>query len=278
MCEGSIYMIQLFFAIFQAVALSIKEYEQNLERERKLDMPRISDSDEEILWKNAALTQRGQDASLDGDSDFNSTMNEMYPKLIWRGEEDVPPTEDTIEKTKKLEEMKKKLNEALGTREEVKGLTDKDMWKRLHDYLVQNFNDFLVNGHLGVEMQIRYFLCCYVVVFLPMQTAFFVPAIFFKWIPRSSYKTPVLNDALKGLEIFLQFVRKESQTTFLISFVVGRKNMLKEDLQFILDIPQKILSDPAFIIREFLGFEIRARGLNKFKKSVTREAGVKLKK
>lgn len=278
MCRSSTYMLRLLFSAWQAVALSINEYEQNLERERKLDRPRISESDEEGLRTNATPTSGGQEVSLVGDSDFNSTMNEMYPKPIWRGEEDVPPTEDVIEKAEKLDEMKRKLNEALGTGDEVKGLTNKEMWKSLHDYLVLNLNDFLIDGHLGVEMQIRYFLCCYVVVFLPMQTAFFVPAIFFKWIPRSAYKTSVLNDALKSLETFLQFVRNESQSKFLISFVVGRKNVLKEDLQFILDIPQKIFSDPAFIIREFLGFEIRARGFTKFKKSISREAGVKFKK
>lgn len=278
MCKGSICVLLLFFAACQVKALSIQEYEQNLERERKLDRPRIRDSSEETSWTDAARTPGEQKAALAGDSDFNSSMNEMYPKPIWQGEEDVPPTESVIEKTEKLDEMKRKLNEALGTGDEVKGLTDGEMWKRLHDYLVLNFGDFLVNGQLGVEMHIRYFLCCYVVVFLPMQTAFFVPAMFFKWIPRSAYKTPVLSDALRSLETFLKFVRKESESTFLINFVVGRKNTLKEDLRFILDIPKKIFSDPAFVIREFLGFEIRARGFNKFKQSVAREAGVKAKK
>lgn len=267
MCGISLCVLQLLFAICAVAAVSVKEYEQSLERERKLDRPRIIDSDDEGFGAAATRASSGGGAPLVADSDFGSTTNEMYPKPIWKGGEDVPPADDIIGKSEKLDEMKKKLNEALGTDEDVKGLTDKDLWRKLHDYLVLNFGDFLVDGHLGIEMHIRYFFCCYIVVFLPAQITFFVPAVFFKWIPRSAYKTPIINEALKSLETFLKFARKKSETTFLVTFVVGRKNTLKEDLRFILEIPKKIFTDPAFIVREFLGFEIRAEGYNEYKKS-----------
>lgn len=244
-------------------------YEQKLEKKRELDLPRASDSDE--IPSSRIPRHRKSPEKEDGDSDFNSSLNELYPLPTPTTGENTVPADDIADKVSEMDAMKDKLNKALGSDGNVGSLVDKNLWKKLHDHIVLNFPKLSIDGHLGIQLHIRYFLCCYIVAFIPAEFAFFFPGVYKRLIPKKAYKVPILGDALIELETFLRFVRLESKTSFIITFFLGRRNSVIEDLKFLLKVPDKIFSDPMFILREVLAFEIRAEGYKDYKKNLEKK-------
>lgn len=258
----------LMFCVANAL-FSDTSYQQTLEKKRELDLPRISDSDE--IPSGRPLRPREGPNKADGDSDFNSNLNELYPRPVSTDTANAIPADDIADKINEMDAMKEKLNKALGTNGNVGSLTDKNMWKGLYDHIILKFPDLSIDGHLGIQLHIRYFLCCYIVAFIPAEFAFFFPGVYKRLIPKKAYTVPILGDALIELETFLRFVRIESKTSFIITFFLGRRNSVKEDLKFLLEVPDKIFSDPMYLLREVLAFEIRAEGYKDYKKSLEKK-------
>ncbi|KAF9764470.1 hypothetical protein NGRA_0550 [Nosema granulosis] len=172
----------------------------------------------------------------------------------------VSPAEDIQTKQETLDDLAKKFNEAFDLDGNVSSLTDKDMWKRMHDYIKLNLKDFLFDGHLSIELQIRYVFCSYIIAFIPAQFAFVVPGFYTYLIPKKAHKIPIVKDALRGLKTFFRFTKATSRESLFITFYFGRANSISEDLDLILRIPNLIMNDPVSLIRELLAFRIKAAG------------------
>lgn len=228
--------------------------------------PRMYD-DSSYLNEYKPQGTRAQDGQDDRDadislSDISEVINEYPQKDLSYQDKFIPIADDVKRKIDKMDELKDAINNKLETDGFVSGLHDRDAWNRLHKFLTLNFRDYIIDGHLSVELHIRYILCCYVVAFVPAEFAFFFPAFYDVFVPKKAHKIPILCDLLRGLDRFLKFVSDSSRKTFIITFYVGRRNSLLEDIDFIKKIPDLLFTDPLAILRELLKFEIRAEGYN----------------
>ncbi|EOB14101.1 hypothetical protein NBO_38g0012 [Nosema bombycis CQ1] len=197
-----------------------------------------------------------------------STDKELMDDLRFIKYEDplsISPSEEAQKKVKDLESLAKRINESYDLGDTVSSLTDKNMWERLHKYIKNHLKDFLIDGHLSIELQIRYVLCSYIIAFIPGQFAFVIPGFYTFLIPKKAHKIPIVSDALRGLKAFLRFSKDTSRESLFITFYFGRANSIAEDIDFILKIPDLIVNDPIAIIRELLAFRIKANGYDPVK-------------
>lgn len=177
----------------------------------------------------------------------------------------ISPSEDVQAKVETLGDIATRFNEVHGLKKGVSSLTDKNMWKRLHAYIKLNLGDFLINGNLSIQLEIRYILCCYVIAFIPGQFAFVVPGFYTYLIPKKAHTIPIVSDGLKGLKAFFRFAKDKSRESLFITFYFGRANSISEDIDFILRIPDLLVHDPVSLLREFLKFKIKAEGYDSLK-------------
>ncbi|WUR02069.1 putative SP-containing protein [Vairimorpha necatrix] len=195
--------------------------------------------------------------------DSSSTNKELFDDI---GDNKLPiknplSASENAQLTKdKLNEFNNSLNEILNLEQTVNSLTDKDMWKNLHDYIIKNWDKFFIDGHFSIQLQLRYVLCSYVIAFIPGQFAFCIPGFYTYLIPKKAYKVPILSDALLGVKKFFKFCKKTSRDKLFVTFYFGRANSLQEDLEFIKKIPEMIVNNPIGIIRELLSFSVKAEG------------------
>lgn len=203
------------------------------------------------------------------DDDFNSEINtptSVAPTL----EDAFParPNAETIAQNKAfIKESVKNLNEKLGT-EAIKSIADKKTWKSLFDHFNINFDNYVHDGKLSIELHGRYFMCCYIVTFLPAEIAIAYPAAWSNLIPDYALKLPIVHDALTELRIFQEFVKEKGEHEFLVTFYLGRKNALIDDLKFLLRIPILLFTNIEGLIAELFDFEFRSDGYEEFKKKV----------
>lgn len=176
---------------------------------------------------------------------------------------EIPPlsqAEDIAQTNKILEDFSKMFQETFDLGNTVSPINDKNMWKRLHDYINSHLKDFFVDGSFSIQLQIRYVMCSYVIAFIPGQFAFVIPGFYTYLIPKRAYSIPLLSDALLGMKKFFKFCKNTSRDSLFITFYFGRKNSVQDDIKFILKIPELISTDPMAIIRELLEFRIKAEG------------------
>ncbi|KAM0674317.1 hypothetical protein GVAV_002394 [Gurleya vavrai] len=170
------------------------------------------------------------------------------------------------ENEKLINDLHKNINERLDLDGEIASLNDKKKWKGLFDHLKLNFKDYFFDGKLSIQLHIRYFLCCYIIAFIPADFVFFYPAAWQRLLPEKVMKVPIFGDALREYKIFEKFVKDQAGKKFIVTFYFGRKNTLIEDLKFLVTLPDKIYNDPGSILRELLEFEITSEGYADFKK------------
>lgn len=201
----------------------------------------------------------------DNNSDSSSSNKELFDdigsnKIKENSSIKIPQAEDALLTEKKLDEFHKIFTEALELKDTVSSITDKDMWKRLYDYIAKNLPKFFVDGHFSIAFEIRYVMCSYVVANIPGQFAFVIPGFYTYLIPRKAYTIPIISDGLKGIKKFFKFCKQTSKNQLMITFYIGRENSALEDLKFILEIPHLIINNPLGILRELLGFRVKAAG------------------
>lgn len=227
---------------------------------------------DKFLEKDSSSEQEYKETpSSNPKAESDSTNKELLDDLRSMKYEEpkiVSPSDDIQSKEDILNELSKKFNETFDLDGHVSSLSDKNMWERFHNYIKLNLGDFLIDGHLSIELQIRYVLCSYIIAFIPGQFAFVVPGFYTYLIPKEAHKIPIVKDALKGLKKFFRFTKDTSRESLFITFYFGRANSISEDIDLILRIPDLILNDPITLIREILSFRIKAEGYdpNKYEK------------
>ncbi|ELQ74369.1 hypothetical protein THOM_2732, partial [Trachipleistophora hominis] len=173
-------------------------------------------------------------------------------------------SEETERMHTDLNSMADYINDQLGLpKDAVPSINNKKAFKRLYDWLMLHFDDLALNGRIAISLEIRYFMCAYIVAFLPAQFAFFFPRALVKIIPSTD--KPIIGDFVKSLKTFLDFVKANEQGELFITFSVGRSFNSKRDFDFILAIPKKIISDPLYVLQQALMFDLKAAGLEEFR-------------
>lgn len=168
-----------------------------------------------------------------------------------------------------LDSMDEYINDQLGLpKGSVPTINNKKAFKKLHDWIMLHFDDLALNGRLAISLEIRYFMCTYIVAFIPAQFAFFFPRALVSVIPATD--KPVISDFVKALKTFLDFVKANESGELFITFSIGRTFNLKNDFDFILSIPKKILSDPLYLLKQALMFDLKAAGLEEYRAKVSK--------
>lgn len=224
-----------------------------------------NENDEDEQTGNEFGNSLVDDVSRDSDDVYSSIneqnpydhTNEMAKKL--------PKVLDQAENKKYIEDLAKKLNDKLDLKNEIAGLSNDKAWNGLYKHFEMNFGNYCIDGKLSIQLHIRYFLCCYVILFIPGEFAFFYPALWPRLIPDFILSHDIMKDAITELRVFQNFVKAESSKSLLITFYFGRQNSVLEDLLFLLKIPSLIFSDPLAIVRELSMFEIKSEGYKDYK-------------
>jgi len=164
-------------------------------------------------------------------------------------------------RSQKFDESKSRLGALIGE-ENVYSFVDESLWQRIYEYIRDHLDEFLQNNSLGILLQIRYSFCFYIVAFLPAEVIVPIPAKYGFIIPASARKIEILRRALDRLKEFFAFVKKESKTSFLINFTLSRKGSVKEDIEFILQIPILLKNEPMKVLRWFLDYDLKAAGFS----------------
>lgn len=248
-----------------------------------IDPPNINDEFAKInniLKENTPKPQDEESSLIEHDSisassdDFYSEINSYQPKD--KKEEKLKEELGTDkmlaeENRKKMDLLTEQLAKALNLKDyELAKLTDKKKWRNLFKHFEHNWKDYLVNGKLAIQFHMRYFLCCYIVVFIPAEFAFAYPAAWSSLIPKDKIKNEFILEALNGFRTFQEFIKKKSKEEFLVTVYFGRANGVIDDLLMLMKIPKMLFEDIGGLIRELLNFEFRSDGFEEFKKTKKR--------
>ncbi|KCZ81034.1 hypothetical protein H312_01520 [Anncaliia algerae PRA339] len=257
----------LFYVLQINTTNSFMSLHQSLEKKRKFDIPNLSDFEDPSFKenKNDGKKDEGKEYFPDSDSDFLEKQEELYDKVTTKDIID-SPVEEKLSKVEEIDLMTKKLNRLLGD-DLIKSPFDRKLWQKLYEFLMEHLEDFMVDGCIGIEMHIKYFLCVYIVAFIPGEFVFAFPAFLPKLLPKKAFKIPIVRDILIEMNNFLRFVRWRSQKTLIIPFFIGKKNSLKKDLEIIRRIPDLIFDDPQYLFTSLFALKVNARGYEKFKKN-----------
>lgn len=172
-------------------------------------------------------------------------------------------SEPTIsEKHDDLDDMREKLGKSLGY--PINSINGK-FWRKIHSFIMNNWNEIVINGNFAISFEISYIYCVYVIAFIPGEVAFFIPAKYKYFIPKKSYKIQIVADILKEMDMFLGYIKVKSKKELLITFYVGRQKSLKEDFRMLLELPKVIIKDPVRAIRSLLAFKIWTDGYEEYK-------------
>lgn len=178
---------------------------------------------------------------------------------------ELPKILQDIENKKYYDDLTKKMNESLGLEDEVKSFLDTRLWERLYEYIQKHIGDFIIDGRLSIQLHIRYFLCTFIVAFIPGEFVILYPTVWIRLVPTALLKEDFFKRTFTSLRIFQDFVKERGKKEFLITFYFGRANTLLEDLKFLAKIPFMILSDMRGLISELINFEIRSEGFEEYK-------------
>lgn len=260
-------MILFFYCLFKSKETdSFLAINQRLEKEKKFDLPVYSD-EEQYLQDDKGKAAKADDYIPPSDSDYNLEKDDLFERIDTKDMID-SSLEEKLSKTEELDLMAKKLNRLIEDDSLIKPVTDKEIWTRLYEFLKENLDEFMIDGHLGVEMHIKYIFCVYVVAFIPAEFVFAFPAFLPKLLPKKAFKIPVVRDILEEMTNFLKFIRFRSKKTLIIPFFIGKKNSVLEDLELIKKIPELIYDDPEKLFKSLFALKVNAKGYDDFKKQI----------
>ncbi|KAI5168304.1 hypothetical protein PAEPH01_0017 [Pancytospora epiphaga] len=171
----------------------------------------------------------------------------------------ISPSMESITKNARLKEQRDKLAKYLGT-EDIYSLTSHTLWEKIRKFILDHWKELCPDGYLSIPLTIRYGFCVYIVMMIPAEVAFPFPSLYRYLLPKKTTKIQILNDFFLELDNFLSFAKEKSREQFLISFYVGKEISLRDDIDFLLKIPDLITTDPVKILRWLLQFEVRSDG------------------
>lgn len=180
------------------------------------------------------------------------------------GEEPITRNQQIVDEERDLKSMEKYINNKLKLpKRSIPNINHRGNFEKLHDWLVLHLPDLTFNGRIAITLKIRYLLCTYIVAYLPAQWAFFFPRIIITKAPKTKVK--LMDDFMDSFRVFLDFVKENSNKQLFVTFSIGKVINVKEELQFIKEIPNKILKDPIYIVRHVLNFDLKADGLEEYR-------------
>ncbi|KAG0439571.1 hypothetical protein DMUE_2341 [Dictyocoela muelleri] len=179
-----------------------------------------------------------------------------------------PESPSIAQKIDDLNEMRDKLRKSLDY--PIDSFKD-DFWKKLHSFIMNNWDELSINGNFAISFEISYIYCVYIILFIPGEFGFFIPAKYKYFIPKKVYNVKLVSDFLNEIDLFLKYIKIKSKKEFLITFYIGRQKSLKEDFKMLLDLPNVIMKDPIVAIRNFLAFKIWTDGYEDYKKNMKGE-------
>ncbi|EJW02419.1 hypothetical protein EDEG_03161 [Edhazardia aedis USNM 41457] len=256
-----------------------KKIKKKLKRNELSDestLDHTMDSYENILeYQKEQGEASSTDIAADADlvNDLKKHPQELLPKKIEPNKKvPIPKSQEEIDLRKEqLSDATSKINKALGLSNEVGSISDLSIWERLYEYIKSNVEDLTVDGRIGITLHTRYFLCSYIIMFIPGNFVIVIPKILFSLIPTDFLKNNVIGNALREIKLFFDFVKNKSKNQFIIGFTLGLATDFVEDFEFILEIPNKMFSDPMSIIDKFLKFELRSDGFADYKEKYNKK-------
>lgn len=207
--------------------------------------------------KDGSFVERPEQADII----MNQNDLKIYKKLNEKNIDKRGEAVKAMERDATLQAQRDKIAKLLKT-EDVYKVTSSEFWRKIYNYIVENLEKLMENGYFSIPFLMRYSFCAHIVVFIPQEAAFVFPGFYKIFIPKQAYKIKILKDALEELDRFLEFIKKKSKNELLITVFFGRSGNPKEDLAFILEIPNYIRTDPIKILRWILKFEFKANGYN----------------
>ena len=172
------------------------------------------------------------------------------------------------EKSLEIQKNKDKLNsqvdsikKELGTNK-VFPISSIDLWKFIYDFIKNNLDDFIKGKSLSIKMYMRYTFCVYIIPLLPTEYVLLFPSFWEIFIPNKFKKNIYISNFIETLKKFLKEVKERSDRELLPAFIFSKSITGEEDLEFFLEIPELISTDPGKIIRWLLDFKQENSGLN----------------
>lgn len=148
-------------------------------------------------------------------------------------------------------------------------INSKDFFERFHDWLILHLEDFVLNGRLGISLEIRYFLCTFIIIHLPSQYGFFFPKFLVGFIDENSIKNDQIREMVTSAKRFLRYVEEGKSDYLMITFTIYRTFEIganEKSLEWIKKIPKGMKSNPAdFLLSFILDWKFKADGYDEWK-------------
>lgn len=148
-------------------------------------------------------------------------------------------------------------------------INSKKFFFQFHDWMLSHLSDFVVDGRLGITVEIRYFLCCFVIIHIPSQYGFFFPKFLLKMIKTRKIKFKKIREVLVAFKNFFKYIEKGEYDYFTISTTIYRNFKIgidEDSLKWIKEMPQEVSKDPIkFLMKVILDWKLKAEGFDEWK-------------
>ncbi|KRH92185.1 hypothetical protein M153_10129000148 [Pseudoloma neurophilia] len=148
-------------------------------------------------------------------------------------------------------------------------INSKNVFEKFHDYLLKNLPNFILDAKLGITVEIRYFLCTFIIIHIPSQYGFFFPKFLLNFIKIKKIKNKPIRDFLISVKRFFKFVEEGDPEYLTISTTIFREFRIgidEDSLKWIREIPEHATKNPGKFILEFLfDWKLKADGYDKWK-------------
>ena len=146
--------------------------------------------------------------------------------------------------------------------ENVYSMTSKNIWRMIYNHIKEHLEQFLKGRDLVIKMYMRYSFCTYIIPLLPTQYVLLFPGFWEIFIPKKLKQNVYISKFIKTLKKFLNEVKKRSKNELLPAFTFSKSISGEQDIEFFLEVPVLIKTDPAKIIRWLLDFKLADSSLD----------------
>lgn len=150
-------------------------------------------------------------------------------------------------------------------------LNSRSFFKNLHNWILQHLNDLVIDGRLGITLEMRYFLCCFIVLYIPPQYGFFFPKFLISLLDNKKLKNKneTLKKIIEEIKTFFDYIESTKKDKFLVSFTISRSFRIGIDektLLWIKELPDRFFNDLKSLLSNImLDWNFKAEGYNEWK-------------